>query len=280
MKKTLIALAALAATASFAQSTVTISGLVDIGYGTVNAPANNAGIQAGDIKRVAQNGSGTTAIVISGSEDLGGGMRALFRYEMNPDFVAGSGLSGGAGVQAAGFNSQGASGNTINNDAVAYGNGANGYHFVGVSTPTLGTVRLGRLNSPTLGAWGVGSVFGTALGSGFGTSGIYARHVPSSGSTFNNTAPTRFNGSVEWTSPTINNLTARVLFVPQVNVAGAGGESACVASSSSVCAAPAAQSANALLVPGANRAGVTDVNLAYSQGALNVIVAQQSVNRC
>jgi predicted porin len=277
MKKSLIALAALAATASFAQSSVTISGLVDIGYGQVNAPGNNATPrgQTGDISRAAMNGSATTAIIISGTEDLGGGMRALFRYELNPDFVGGSGLTGGAGGQAAGFNAQGASGNTDNNGAVTLGNGANGYNFVGIQTATMGAVRVGRLNTGTLSAWGTGSVFGTALGSGFGTSQIFARSVPSSGANFNNTAPTRFNGAVEWTSPTINSFTARVLFVPQVNVAGAGGLYSCVASSSAACADASGSAAHQLA--GANRAGATDVSLAYNKGPLNAMVAQQSV---
>jgi predicted porin len=279
MKKSLVALAALAATSAFAQSSVTISGLVDIGYGQVNAPGNNAStrIQSGDVKRVAQNGSATTAILIQGTEDLGGGMRALFRYELNPDFVGGAGLTGGAGVQSGGFNSQGASGNTINDTTVAYGNGANGYNFVGLATPNLGTVRFGRLNTGTLSAWVTGSVFGTALGSGFGSSGIYTRHVPASGSNYNNTAPTRFNGAFEWTSPTVNSFTARVLYVPQVNVTGAGGQSGCIASSSSACAAPAVDSANGIQVPGANRAGVTDFSVAYNQGPLNAVIAQQTV---
>jgi predicted porin len=250
---------------------VTISGLVDIGYGQVNAPGNNAGVQAGDISRAAMNGSGTTAIVISGSEDLGGGMRALFRYELNPDFVGGSGLTGGAGGQATGFNANaGASA-----DAVTLGSGANGYNFVGVSTPDYGAIRVGRLNTGTLSAWGVGSVFGTALGSGFGASQIFARSVPSSGANFNNTAPTRFNGAVEWTSPTINSFTARVLYVPQVDVAGAGGLGGCIASSATACAA--ASTAQAALVPGANRGGATDISLGYSKGPLNAMIAQQTV---
>jgi predicted porin len=118
-------------------------------------------------------------------------------------------------------------------------------------------------------------VFGTALGSGFGTAGIYARHVPSSGSNFNNTAPTRFNGSLEWTSPTIESFTARVLYAPQVDVAGAGGLGGCIASSATACGT--ATATQAALIPGANRAGVTDVSLAYNKGQLNAVVAQQSV---
>ena len=91
MKKTLIALATLAATgASFAQSTVTISGLLDLGFRSVNAPEGYA-----DTKGVfGSGGSATTAILIQGSEDLGGGLKATFRYEINPDLVGGTGFTG------------------------------------------------------------------------------------------------------------------------------------------------------------------------------------------
>ena len=256
MKKTLIALAALAATgAAFAQSSVTISGLFDVGYGAVNAPANALGVQTGDISRVAQNGSATTSINIAGTEDLGGGMRANFRYEINPDLVNGAGFTGGAGT-------------TAGSGAVQYGNGGVHQSFLGVQGG-FGNVRLGRINTGTLAAWGTGSVFGTALGSGFGASGIFARSVPSSGSTYFNTAPTRFNNSVDYTSPTINGFTARLQYVPQVNkAAGFGSENACTAAA---CAAETTAAA------GANRAGATDISLAYNKGPLNAMVAQQSV---
>ena len=134
---------------AFAQSSVTLSGLVDIGYGSVNAPANALGVQTGDIKRVAQNGSATTNITIGGVEDLGGGMKALFRYEMNPDFVSGSGLTGGAGA-------------TSGAGAVAIGNGANGYHFVGVEG-AFGKVLFGRLNTGSLAAWGATACLWTPM---------------------------------------------------------------------------------------------------------------------
>jgi len=240
MKKTLIALAALAATASFAQSTVTISGVLDAGYRSVNAPV---GVGA-DTKGGFQNGTATSAILITGTEDLGGGMTALFRYELNPDFVGGSGLSGSA-LAGAGT-------------SVVTSNGANGYNFVGITTKDMGAVRFGRLNTGSLGAWGIGSVFGTALGSGYGTNGNMYTVNSSAANNFNQTTPTRFNGAVEYTSANINGFTARALFVPKVDNTGAGSTDA---------------SSGGL--PGVNRAGVTDFALAYNQGPLNASVAQQ-----
>jgi len=261
--KTVAALAALAATSAFAQSTVSISGLIDLGYGAVNAPANAAGVQTGDVSRVAQNGSATTAILITGSEDLGGGLKANFRYELNPDFANGSGLTGGAGVGSGTAAAAGVA------DTFSYGNGAAGYHFLGVSGG-FGEVKFGRLNTGTLTAWVTGSVFGTALGSGYGSSGnIFTRYSSAAGN-YNNTAPTRFNGALEYTSPKMNGLTARVLYVPQVNKTGIGAENACL---EAACTTSGGNSA----APGANRAGVTDFSLAYNAGPLNAIIAQQTI---
>ena len=255
MKKTLVALAVLASTGAFAQSSVTLSGLFDIGYGSVNAPANVNGVQTGDISRVAQNGSATSAILFGGVEDLGGGMKALFRYEINPDLVGGSGFSGGAGA-------------TSGAGAIAIGNGANGYHFVGVEGG-FGKVLFGRLNTGSLSAWAAGSTFGTALGSGYGSNGnIYTRYSSSTGN-FNNTAPTRFNGAVEYTTPVVGGLSARLLFVPQVNDAGLGTDTAC-ASSACAAAGPATSI-------GSNRAGVSDISVAYSAGNFNAVAARQTV---
>ncbi len=244
---------------AFAQSSVTLSGLFDIGYGMVDAPANGAGVQAGDISRVAQNGSATTSINIAGTEDLGGGMRALFRYEINPDLVNGSGFTGGAAA-------------TAGSGAVQYGNGGVHQSFLGVSGG-FGQIRLGRINTGTLTGWTTGNVFGTALGSGFGGSGIFARSVPASGSTYFNTAPVRFNNSVDFTSPTINGFTARAQFAPAVNKTGFGAESACT---SAACTA-VTDLTTAAAAPGGNRAGATDLSLAYNKGPLNAIVAQQTV---
>ena len=84
MKKSLIALAALSATAAFAQSSVTIGGQLD------------AGIQSqklGNGQTVTTLGSGVhgaSRVWFTGTEDLGGGMSANWRLEMQPSFQNGS----------------------------------------------------------------------------------------------------------------------------------------------------------------------------------------------
>lgn len=78
MKKTLIALAAVASTAAFAQSTVTLSGTVDVGIEKRFS---------GDETRMTSSRNGTSNWTLSGTEDLGGGLKAVFQVStsFNPD---------------------------------------------------------------------------------------------------------------------------------------------------------------------------------------------------
>ena len=71
MKKTLIALAALAATASFAQSTVTLYGVVDAAY------AKGTG-SVSDKTQLKSGGYSSSRFGVRGTEDLGGGLKASF----------------------------------------------------------------------------------------------------------------------------------------------------------------------------------------------------------
>jgi len=88
MKKSLIALAALAATASFAQSSVEIYGTLDVGYaklsgqqtGMNNTNASYPASQSSTalLNGFARQGTGTNNIGFRGKEDLGGGLYAGF----------------------------------------------------------------------------------------------------------------------------------------------------------------------------------------------------------
>lgn len=83
MKKTLIALAAVAATsAAFAQSTVTLSGTVDVGLedrGGQNSPLE-----------LTSSRHGTSRWAVSGAEDLGGGLKAIFKISTSFDASTGA----------------------------------------------------------------------------------------------------------------------------------------------------------------------------------------------
>jgi predicted porin len=84
MKKTLIALAALAATgAAMAQSSVTLYGVVDVGFTSVN---NSAGLtatggQSTDNTGLTSSNMTTNRLGFRGTEDLGGGLKAKFQIE-------------------------------------------------------------------------------------------------------------------------------------------------------------------------------------------------------
>ncbi|TSE34515.1 Outer membrane porin protein 32 [Tepidimonas fonticaldi] len=92
MKKTLIALAAVAATgAAFAQSSVTLYGVADIGLQDTNAPGTKLKLNSSDTMN-----NGISRWGIRGTEDLGGGLKAGFNFEAGLSLDDGkTGQSGG-----------------------------------------------------------------------------------------------------------------------------------------------------------------------------------------
>jgi predicted porin len=153
MKKTLVALAALSAISAFAQSSVTISGTIDPSIASSQTTyGDGASVSNSFIRNSSQ---GTTQITFTGVEDLGGGLKALFRYE--GDFSA---------AIAAG------SGNAI---------GDGGGDIFAALQGGWGTFYIGTPNTPSLSVQAARNFIGTKLGSGFGgVSG--SSHVRESGS--------------------------------------------------------------------------------------------------
>jgi predicted porin len=264
MKKTLVAIAALASVSAFAQTTVTIAGDLDFGIRSVNAPGSYA-----DTSGLFHDGAATTAIFFRVTEDLGGGLSANFQYEMNPDLVAGSGVSG-VGL-----------GQTSSNTSTGYqyassATGAAGNNFLSLKSTTAGEFKLGRLNTGTLSAWGTMSVFGTKLGGGYGSAGQYARYGATATTNWN-TAPTRFNNAVEYTTPDMNGFKGRLLYVPMVDQGDASSAQLTASSATTLNGASSISSLNSTQAAGVNRAGAQDISIAYSQGPLNVMAAVQTI---
>jgi predicted porin len=84
MKKTLVALAAIAATSAFAQSTVTISGFGNLSYDLFSisqGKAASARTSNTSEDRVTDNSG---RIIFNSNEDLGGGMRAFWQVDLRP----------------------------------------------------------------------------------------------------------------------------------------------------------------------------------------------------
>ncbi|WP_288252230.1 porin [uncultured Hydrogenophaga sp.] len=93
MKKTLIALAAVAASsAALAQSSVTLFGIMDV---NVRHTSTEIGGAKTSLTEMAQDGTASSRLGFRGVEDLGGGMSASFWLEgaLNPDTGTAGGLS-------------------------------------------------------------------------------------------------------------------------------------------------------------------------------------------
>lgn len=189
MKKTLVALAALAATAAFAQSTVTLTGSLDPSVTAISKTYNNE--TSATQTSVNKNQQGTENITFSGAEDLGGGMKAEFLYEL--DFV--SNATGGAA-----------------NAGAAPGAG----QVFGGLSGRFGSIKLGTPNSPTLTVQGARSPFTTKTG---GRAALV-------NTTLYGVAVTRQAGSIAYATPTFSGFSAAVSYAPGASTDTTGGVTA------------------------------------------------------
>jgi len=213
MKKSLIALAALAvvSAASAQTSSLTISGYLDRGYTDLNSN------KAADSTRLIGSSAGTTAVFIKGTEDLGGGNVAGFTIES--DWAEFGGATQSATLQQAqkaGF--------------------ANGETFISLGNAGVGTVKLGAPNSFTLGnvtgvaspafSTGVGSAYSTkfsiangiSTGSdGYGGTGVFT----AAGATGVGSRSIRIANTIQYSSPMFSGFSAGFAYTPQNNNATA-----------------------------------------------------------
>ena len=176
MKKSLIALAALAATASFAQSSVQIDGIFDAGFQAIDYKGTK-------VNGINGNGSATSQLNIRGTEDLGGGLKADFRLESDFNTVSKQANTGVA------YSSADAKGT-----ASSFGNGEVRVGLQG----NFGRVDLGAVNFNGLDTTTVGMPFGTAIGGGYST--IY--RVNAAGTAI------RDENAVKYTTPTFSGFNA------------------------------------------------------------------------
>jgi predicted porin len=105
MKKSLIALAVLGSVAGVAQaqSSVTLYGLVDVWAGRTKAEV--VGVGSASVTGLNSGGLASSRWGVQGSEDLGGGLKAIFKLEQG--FDASNGTSNiGAGGASSAFNRQ------------------------------------------------------------------------------------------------------------------------------------------------------------------------------
>jgi len=144
MKKSLLALATLGAFAGAAQaqSSVSVYGIMDGSYSTIDAnQTTTAGVKTTQKVRNTVNGDGalsTSRLGFRGVEDLGGGKSAQFVLEFDLINI-GTGGTGDGAAQAA----TGVAGATT---STGRGFGPR-YSYIGLSDKALGTLRLGRQES-------------------------------------------------------------------------------------------------------------------------------------
>ncbi|WP_291926503.1 porin [Limnohabitans sp.] len=178
MKKTLIALAVLAASgAAMAQSSVTIYGTLDVGYGKLKG--GKFGLQNGETYGLfnapvtAKDGFNSTSVIgFRGVEDLGGGLQAKFNLQTG-------GFDMGTGGTPLAFSREA-------NVALAGG---------------FGEVQLGRSSSIAAKAMGGFDLNGTSGSSALANAGVSA--VTWYGSS-------RRSDQLQYTSPTMGGVTARL----------------------------------------------------------------------
>ena len=154
-------MATLAVTSAFAQSTVTISGTFDANVKSASTT------YAGTGNKVTQNSlgysdQGTSGVIFKGNEDLGGGLKANFWYELNFNPTRGS-----TNLKAPGDTPAATSSPTNQNSSLN-----NGEVYVGVSGG-FGDFKIGSPNTPSLTAQTGRHPFGTKVGGGFnGVTGL------------------------------------------------------------------------------------------------------------
>ena len=182
MQKKLIALAVagLASTAAFAQTNVTIYGVVDAGYaystgdrgnGANNKNSNYAGIDSGILAG--------SRIGFKGEEALGNGLKTVFTLEY------GLSVDGDVGIGEALVRQQ----------------------FVGLNHNKLGQVALGRQYAP-----GFGSNFrNDALVASAAASPLAILNA-AAGNTINAASPARINNSITYTSPNWSGFTVSGIY--------------------------------------------------------------------
>jgi hypothetical protein len=144
-----------------------------------------------------QSGARTTSIKLTGTEDMGGGLKAKFRFEVQPSLIAGNGNAFNNAINTASAVSANAASQATGQTSAQSGLVGPGYNFVGIEGG-FGEIQLGTINNATLDAFGAGSTMGTGVGSGY-----------NSGFVFGNL--TRTESAVAYFTPSFSGVKGRVL---------------------------------------------------------------------
>ncbi len=216
MKKSLLALAALSAfaTAAQAQSSVSVYGVIDMGYNSTDYKNNNnvAGKDGKTSTMGALSALSSSRLGFRGTEDLGGGRSANFNLEL--------------GFLGQHVNAPGSTENTIDSGTNLDTAADKARIFtVGLTDKALGTVRIGRDKPPaqlavekyTAGGANnsVGEFFlyGASTAAFDGSSNTNVADLDVTSDTFGE----RVSGAVFYTSPTFNGFTLNAVVANDKN---------------------------------------------------------------
>ncbi len=257
MKKTLIALAVLAASgASFAQSTVTLSGGFGLAAGTTTIGEASSGMQ---IARQTGN------INFAGTEDLGGGLKASFQLQTSIGSIA---TTNGAAAPAT-LGDRGANVNLMG---------------------SFGTLSLGRSASAVRALWGsIGDVSQLPVVSGL-SAGNTAAAATAPVAIAAGDAQARviygdaYANSISYSSPSLNGFTVSVGVAPSQSTTTNVGDDAATKDTVSYTLGyangPLAAAVNLtdMAATAAGGAKMTTVLVSYDLGLAKVGLTQQSIN--
>jgi hypothetical protein len=189
MKKTLVALAALASVSAFAQ--VTITGNLDF------AGARFGGTMSGNKGTTITTGNGTastSAINITATEDIGAGTKVTAFYGIDPRTFANDSLGVTNAVTSA-----------VTMPAGVTATGLSRHEAYVQVSGGFGSLKVGAPNAPGLDANGIGQPLGTGVGSGFATH---------SNTLMNRAISARYSRSVRFDTPVMNGLSGHFQFAP------------------------------------------------------------------
>jgi len=228
MKKSLIALATLAATGAFAQSSVQIVGTFDPSI--ANSSTTYADGKKVDNSFIRNNSQGTSQITFKGVEDLGGGLKASFLFEN--DFDTRFDANGNSGVNATAAR------------GVNFGSGG-GEQYLAIEGG-MGKLAIGAANTPSLTTQASRQPFSTKIGGGFNST--------------MGTAHVRSNNSLVYTSPAFSGFTVAAAYGFKHNSVTANGTGA-LAQANTNTGASTTNSDTA-----ANQTSISDIGLFYANG--------------
>ena len=189
---------------AFAQTAVTLTGRMDAGYQSLKYFGQSTSL-------ITQNGASTSAIKFTATEELGGGVKAGFMYEIDPLLISGNGnttlnvTSKVTEATQAGLATNSAATTALLqvNATQQAGLTGKGEQYVLISDAQLGSLKMGTPNTATLDAFGAGSPFGTAVGSGYGSTGLIFADL------------TRIESTAKYESPVFNGFQVSYLLGPK-----------------------------------------------------------------